>query len=93
METMIMELAEKMPVSHAGNFLGEEDKKLWRVIHHYVDEARSKEDLSDVFVIGIDETSRKKGHTYITLAADFKDSKVMTLKAYNIKESLAINSV
>jgi transposase len=26
--------------------------------------------------IGLDETSRKKGHEYITLAADLKDSKV-----------------
>src|SRR5450759_2123998 len=46
MEATILELAKKMPVLQAGNFLGEEDKKLWRVIHHYVDEARSKEDFS-----------------------------------------------
>jgi transposase len=60
MEATILKLTKKMPVLQAGNFLGEEDKKLRRVIHHYVDEARSKEDFSDVFVIGIDETSRKK---------------------------------
>ena len=65
MEATILELAKKMPVLQAGNFLGEEDKKLWRVIHHYVDEARSKEDFSDVSVIGTDETSRKKGHNYL----------------------------
>ena len=40
-------------------------------------EARSKEDFSDVFVIGIDETSRKKGHEYITLVVDNKDSRVI----------------
>ena len=77
MEAMILELAKKMPVLQVANLLGEEDKKLWRVIHHYVDEARSKEDFSDVFVIGVDETSRKKGHNYITLAVDFEDSKVI----------------
>ena len=77
MEAMILELAKKMPVLQVANLLGEEDKKLWRVIHHYVDESRSKEDFSDVSVIGIDETSRKKGHNYITLAVDFGDSKVI----------------
>ena len=77
MEAMILELAKKMPVLQVANLLGEEDKKLWRVIHHYVDEARSKEDFSDVSVIGVDETSRKKGHNYITLAVDFEDSKVI----------------
>ena len=35
-------------------------------INHYTDDARSKEDLSDVYVV-IDETSCKKGHEYITL--------------------------
>ena len=77
MEALILELAKKMPVLQAANLLGEEDKKLWRVIHHYVDEARSKEDFSDVAKVGLDETSRKKGHKYITLAVDFKDSKVI----------------
>jgi len=66
-----------MPVLQVGKLLGENDKKLWRVIHHYVGEARSKEDFSDVFVIGIDETSCKKGHEYITLVVDNKDSKVI----------------
>ncbi len=75
MEALILELAKKMSVLQVANLLGEEDKKLWRVIHHYVDEARSREDFSDVVKIGLDETSRKKGHKYITLAVDFKDSK------------------
>ena len=38
---------------------------------------RTKEDFSDVVEIGLDETSRKKGHEYITLVADIKDSKVI----------------
>jgi transposase len=77
MEAMILELAKRMPVLQVGNLLGEHDTRLWRVIHHYVDEARSNEDFSDVFVVGIDETSSKKGHEYITLVVDNKDSKVI----------------
>jgi len=77
MEAMILELAKRMPVSQVGNLLGKHDTRLWRVINHYVEEARSKEDLSDVVEIGLDETSRKKGHEYITLVVDIKDSKVI----------------
>jgi transposase len=35
-------------------------------------EARSKENFSDVGESGLDETSRKKGHEYITLVADIQ---------------------
>ena len=44
---------------------------------HYVKEARSQEDFSDVTVIGIDETSCAKGHKYVTLEVDFDTSKVI----------------
>jgi transposase len=77
MEAMILELAKRMPVLQVGNLLGEHDTRIWRVINHYVGEARSIEDFSDVVEIGLDETSRKKGHEYITLVADIKDSKVI----------------
>ena len=77
MEALILELSKRMPVLQIGKLLGEYDKKLWRVINHYTDDARSKEDLSDVYVVGIDETSCKKGHEYITLVVDLKDSKVI----------------
>jgi len=77
MEAMILKLAEKMPVLKASELVGEYDTKLWRVIHHYVNEARAKEDFSDVSKIGVDETSRKKGHNYITIVADLDSSKVL----------------
>ena len=57
MEATILELAKRMPVLKVGNLIGEHDTRLWRVIYHYVGEARSNEDFSDVFVVGIDETS------------------------------------
>lgn len=44
---------------------------------HYVKEARSQEDFSDVTVIGIDETSCAKGHKYVTLEVNFDTSKVI----------------
>ncbi|WP_156148209.1 helix-turn-helix domain-containing protein [Methanosarcina sp. WWM596] len=62
MEAMILELAKKMSVLQVGKLPGENDKKLWRVVQHYVGKARSKEDFSDIFVVGIDETSCRSGN-------------------------------
>lgn len=46
-----------MQISQVGNIIGETDKRVWTVVIHYVDEARSKEDYSTVSTIGVDETS------------------------------------
>jgi transposase len=40
-EAFIMELAAYMPVKPIGELVGEHDTRIWRVIHHYVDEARA----------------------------------------------------
>jgi transposase len=37
--------------------VGEHDTKIWRVVHHYVDEAVEAQDLSEMEELGIDDTS------------------------------------
>ena len=39
-EAMIMVLAKNMPVKTIASFVNEHDTRLWRVLHHYVDDAR-----------------------------------------------------
>lgn len=46
---------------------GKHDTRIWRVLEHYVEASRGKEDFSSVSMVGVDETSRAKGHTYVTL--------------------------
>ena len=65
-----------MPLSEIGETVGENDTRLWRVVQHYVDEARSKADYSEVTKLGMDETS-KKGHNYITVFVNLDNSKVV----------------
>ena len=68
MEAFILALVEGgMTPTQAGRLIQEHDTRLWRVLKHYVEEARSREDLSQVEVLGVDETSRSKGHNYITV--------------------------
>lgn len=76
-EALIITLAREMTVSALARLIGEHDTRIWRVIQHYVSEARKKEVYHDVDKIGIDETSRKRGHHYVTLFVDLDKSKVI----------------
>jgi transposase len=50
---------------------------LWRVVHHYVDQARARTDASGVTQLAIDETAARKGHDYITLFVDIDQARVL----------------
>ena len=45
-EAMIMALAKSMPGKTIAQFVNEHDTRLWRVLHHYVDDAREKAELT-----------------------------------------------
>ena len=65
-EALVMTMARDMPVNVMARLFSVTDTRLWRVINTYVETARAKEDYSDVRRIGIDETSTRKGHNYVT---------------------------
>lgn len=69
-EAMILTLCTEMPVAACAEMVGEFDTRLWRVIRHYVDDAHQKKDWSKVTKIAVDETSRRKGHNYVTNFVD-----------------------
>src|SRR6476660_7702856 len=48
-----------LPVNAVARLVGEHDTRLWRVIHHDVDRARAKADLSTVRRVAIDETAAR----------------------------------
>lgn len=68
-EAFVLTLAKQMPVAALAQLLGEHDTRLWRILEHYVEQARTKLDMSHVEQIGVDETSRR-GHEYVTVIAD-----------------------
>jgi transposase len=69
-EALVMALAKQMPVNAIAGLVGEHDTRLWRIVHHYVDDARKRQDLSGVRRLGVDETSFKRGQDYVTVFAD-----------------------
>jgi transposase len=66
-----------MPVNKVSKILGVDDNKLWRMMTHYTDAARQLSDYSGVSAIGADETSKAKGHDYVTLFVDLRESRTL----------------
>jgi transposase len=66
-EAYVMLLAPQMPIAALARFLRVTDKRLWRVMHWHVEEARESVDMSEVRDLVVDETSRAKRHSYVSL--------------------------
>lgn len=76
-EALLMTMLSAMPVNRVAKMVGEHDTRLWRVLHHYVDQARVRSDASDVTRVAIDETAARRGHDYITLFVDIDQARVL----------------
>ena len=77
MDSLILILAQNMPIQSVAEIIGEHDTRIWRVLSHYIPESRSGEDHSQVKVVGVDETSCAKFHKYISLFVDLDRNKVL----------------
>jgi transposase len=69
-EQAALVLVREMPVLAAARFMGITDKRLWRVVEHYVGQAVAELDLRAVRSFGLDETAAKRGHNYVTVFID-----------------------
>lgn len=76
-EALSMILVTEMPVMAASRIVGETDTRLWRVLKHYVAKARAARDDSAVSKLGIDETSARRGHDYISNFVDLEVPRVL----------------
>lgn len=72
-EALIMAMVREMPVATLAGLVGESDMRIWRVVHHYVDRAVEAQDLEGVERVGIDETSSRRGHEYVSVFADLDE--------------------
>jgi hypothetical protein len=52
-EALLMTMLSAMPVKTVARMVGEHDTRLWRVLHHYVEQARARADASDVTRVAI----------------------------------------
>ena len=76
-EALALSLCQELPVRQAAALLRCSDKQLWRRIEHYVSAARALDDMSEVSMVGIDETSLRKGQSYITVVHDLDAKRLL----------------
>ncbi len=76
-EALALTMCQGLPVRQAAQMLRVRDKQLWRRIDHYVRQARAKQDMSSVRLVGIDETSLKRGQDYITVVHDLQGKRLL----------------
>ncbi len=72
-----MTMLSAMPVNTVARMVDEHDTRLWRVLHHYVEQARARTDASDVTRVAIDATAARRGHDYISLFVDIDQARVL----------------
>lgn len=78
-EALILMLAQQMPFAAVARLVGESAYRVMQVCERYVDLALAQADFSDVKALAIDETSRARGHDYISLAADPAKRRVLAV--------------
>lgn len=76
-EALAMTMMTSMPVAAVGRLVGEHDTRLWRVLRHYVEEARAAADHSGVTRVAFDETAARRGHDYVSLFVDLDGPRVL----------------
>ena len=69
-EAFILTLAKEMPIYKIAELADEHDTVIWRIVNAHIKKAYSQKDMSTVAKIGINETSSKKGHNYISVFVD-----------------------
>ena len=77
-EAFAMLLIEyEMPINKVGSTIRVTPHRVWRVFNHWVEKGVKKDDLSTVTQIGIDDTSSRKGHNYVTVNVDLEKRRVI----------------
>ena len=79
-ESYAMLLAQSMPVNQARKLLRISHTSLTAILRYWVHKAVDEEDLSEVRSICVDETSFKKGHSYVTVISDAVKRRVIDVE-------------
>ncbi len=69
-EQAAMMLVREMPVLAAARLMEVTDTRLWRIVHHYVNQSLEQLDLSALNQLALDETASRRGHRYVTVFLD-----------------------
>lgn len=71
-EQAAMSLVKEMPVLAVSRQLEISDKRLWRIVQHYVGRMLGELNLCNVATVGVDETASRRGQRYVTVFLDMQ---------------------
>lgn len=69
-EALVLSLCREMPFAAVARLVGESWHRVAAIAERYVELALAEADYSQVTELAIDETSKARGHDYVTIAAD-----------------------
>lgn len=78
-EALVLMLARQMPFAAVARIVGISPYRVLAICRRYVALALQAADFGAVKALAIDETSRARGHDYITLAADAAQRRVLAV--------------
>lgn len=79
-EAYAMALIEnEMPVNKVGRILDEDAHRIWTIFNYWIKKAYSEDEIKALDKLGLDETSKRKGHNYITVAVDLDERRVVNI--------------
>lgn len=88
-EALALALIEReMPVNRVAEVMQVLPQRIWTVFNHWISEARLDDDSSSITRLGVDETSTKKGHNYVTLGVDMDEHRVIHVAEGKGKETI-----
>jgi len=78
-EIFALLLSQQMAIAPLAVLLRVHPDSVWRILGHYVEQAVQDAKLGGLNQVGIDEVAQRKGHEYITVFGDLKQSRVVFL--------------
>jgi len=88
-ESYVMALIEnEMPVNKIGKLVDEDAHRLWTIFNYWIERSYSADQPNQIVKLGVDETSQKKGHKYITIGVDLDERRVIHATEGKSKSSI-----
>lgn len=70
-------IESEMPVSKVAELIQVYPQRIWNIFDYWISMAHSEDEITNLTNLGIDETSTKKGHNYVTVIADMDERRVL----------------
>ena len=90
-EAFAMALIEKeMPINKVGELLNEDPHRIWTIFNYWIEKAYAADKPVAPAKLGLDETSKRKGHNYITLAVNLDERRVIHVVEGKDKDTVVL---